>query len=312
VKIDDSDYGIGRFTHFLMFEHEFPRSEGESVGLTATLTALSSAIESASWSTPSLDAPTVKASSNDAGPMRDVVVLQTLARDLAESDCSWNPMDYGHCVVDTVKAIWRWVQRWGHLVLDILTVATSFAPPPFNVASLAPAALNATWYAIEGDYGTAGLSLAAVVPGLAFGKIAQAMKAGVKTSQGAKTSVQVEKAAEQSDSMAEAARKIRSRADVATQRVTLRPVTVTRIREAAPKTADGNFIDPNTGKAIVRGEEDIGHKPGYEWRCIQAKAVENSWTREQLIEYANDPTLYQIEDRSSNRSHKYEAESCAR
>lgn len=307
-EIEDTDYSVGNFTHFLLFEHEFPESDGEGIGMTAALTALSSAIDSTSWAVGPEDEASASAASTDVGPMHDVVVLQALAQDFGESDCSWDPRDYGHCVIDAAKTVWRWVKQWGHLVLDILTVATSFAPPPFNIASVGTGALNATWYAIEGDYGLAGLSLAAAVPGLAFSKIAKSATAG----KDAATAAKAGKAAGNSDEIAKAAKEIRAGAPVAAQRVTLRSETVTKIREAAPKTEGGELIDPNTGKAIVRGQEDIGHKPGYEWRCIQARARTNNWTREQLIEYANDPSLYQVEDRSSNRSHEYEAKVCAK
>jgi HNH/ENDO VII superfamily nuclease with conserved GHE residues len=36
-------------------------------------------------------------------------------------------------------------------------------------------------------------------------------------------------------------------------------------------------------------------------------ARQEGWTRQQVIEYENDPSHYQIEDPSSNRSHLYEA-----
>jgi hypothetical protein len=35
-------------------------------------------------------------------------------------------------------------------------------------------------------------------------------------------------------------------------------------------------------------------------------AREEGWTREQLIEYENDPSHYWYEDPSSNMSHQYE------
>jgi hypothetical protein len=40
--------------------------------------------------------------------------------------------------------------------------------------------------------------------------------------------------------------------DVAARRVTLRTGTKGEIREAAPKTASGDFIDPNTGQIISK------------------------------------------------------------
>ena len=171
--------------------------------MTAALTALSSAIDSTSSSEAALEAASSDPSAEDADPTRDSETLQALARDMAEgSGCSLNPLDYGHCVIAAAKAVWHWVERWGHLVLDILTVATSFAPPPFNLISLAPATVNATWYAIEDDYLMAGLSLAAVVPGLGFGKIATSATAA----KDAATATKAAKAAAESDEVAKAAR----------------------------------------------------------------------------------------------------------
>jgi len=134
--------------------------------------------------------------------MHDSVVLQALAH---ESGCSWDPRDYLNCAKAVAEAVWHWIQHWGHLVLDILSQAT-FAPPPFSVVGIAAAATNATWYAIDDDYGMAGLSLAAAVPGLAFVKIAKGVKAGVAAEKGATAAAQAEKAAEKSAEVAKAAR----------------------------------------------------------------------------------------------------------
>jgi hypothetical protein len=100
--------------------------------------------------------------------------------------------------------------------------------------------------------------------------------------------------------------------DVAATRVKLRAETKRQIHAAAEaaglRTPDGDFIDPNTGQVIPKeGPLDYGHKPGYEWRTTQERARAEGWTREQLIEYENDPSHYQIEDPGANRSHRYEA-----
>lgn len=308
-ELEDSDYSVGKFTHFLLFEHEFAGSEDESIGRTATLTALSSAIDSASWSIGPDDEAADSPSSDDVGPAHDVSVLRALAHDLAESDCSWNPLDYGHCLIDAAESVWRWVKRWGHLVLDILTVAGSFAPPPFSVVAAGTGALNATWYAIDGDYAMAGLSLAAAVPGLAFTKIAKGATAGKNASTAAKAG----KAARKSDEIADAAKEMRAGVPVAAQRSTPSTATKAKIQDAAPKTKDGDFIDPNTGQIVpAEGPFHYGHKPGHEWRCIREKAIRLGWTKQELREYVNNPDLYQIEDPTSNMSHRYEARVCAK
>lgn len=51
---------------------------------------------------------------------------------------------------------------------------------------------------------------------------------------------------------------------------------------------------------------DIGHKPGYEWRINKQEYERKKYTRKQVIEAENNPDIYQLEDLSSNRSHKYE------
>uniref|UniRef100_UPI002AD4889B HNH/ENDO VII family nuclease n=1 Tax=Frankia sp. Cas3 TaxID=3073926 RepID=UPI002AD4889B len=93
--------------------------------------------------------------------------------------------------------------------------------------------------------------------------------------------------------------------DPAASRVRLRKKVKEKILEDAPRDADGNLIDPNTGRPI-EGNPDIGHKPGREWRRTQERARPEGWTRDQVIEDRNNSDIYQLEDRFSNRSHRYE------
>ncbi|OAS14762.1 HNH/endo VII family nuclease [Paenibacillus oryzisoli] len=77
------------------------------------------------------------------------------------------------------------------------------------------------------------------------------------------------------------------------------------VENRAPKTDDGKFIDPNTGKPI-EGKYDLGHKPGNEhWREAE-KAKKQGLTQKEFNDRMNNPDKYQIEDPKSNRSHKYE------
>ena len=90
-------------------------------------------------------------------------------------------------------------------------------------------------------------------------------------------------------------------------RVTLRSATKQAIQDAAPRDADGNFIDPNTGQSIPQdGPFQYGHKPGFEFWRNQNLAQQQGWSREQFIEFENDPSHYQIEDPYNNMSHQYE------
>jgi len=96
-------------------------------------------------------------------------------------------------------------------------------------------------------------------------------------------------------------------ADVAQElhRPYIRKSTREAVENAAQKTADGKFIDPNTGK-VIDGKYDLGHKPGNEHWREKAKAEAEGLTQKQFNDRMNDPSKYQIEDPSSNRSHRYE------
>jgi RHS repeat-associated protein len=77
------------------------------------------------------------------------------------------------------------------------------------------------------------------------------------------------------------------------------------VEGAAPRTADGRFIDPNTGRPID-GKPDLGHKPGNEFWREKEKAEGEGLTQKQFNDRMNKSGKYQLEDAKSNRSHKYE------
>jgi hypothetical protein len=87
----------------------------------------------------------------------------------------------------------------------------------------------------------------------------------------------------------------------------LRKEVYEKILEDAPKTSDGKFIDPNTFQPIADGFWDIGHKTGYEFRNLRSYGQSQNMTREQFLDFLNNPDFYQIEDHFSNISHKFEA-----
>ncbi|BCJ36379.1 hypothetical protein Athai_38820 [Actinocatenispora thailandica] len=90
-------------------------------------------------------------------------------------------------------------------------------------------------------------------------------------------------------------------------RVKLRADTKGKIQAKAPKDSSGNYIDPNTGQSVPKtGPFHYGHKPGYEFWRNREMAESDNWTRDEFIEYENDPEHYQIEDPANNMSHKYE------
>lgn len=68
----------------------------------------------------------------------------------------------------------------------------------------------------------------------------------------------------------------------------------------------GQMVDPNTGKVLEAGKIDRGHKYGYEERAMQRCAEKCHMTQGEYAKMMQNPKLYQMEDRSSNRSGKYE------
>ncbi|MFC3813326.1 GH-E family nuclease [Lacihabitans lacunae] len=94
--------------------------------------------------------------------------------------------------------------------------------------------------------------------------------------------------------------------DAMKNRVKLQKGTKEAIKEAGRKTKDGRFIDPNTQKPIEKGQEVYGHKTGQEWSKYKKDPANQEKTRKEVIKDQNDPNIYQIEDKKTNASHKYE------
>jgi hypothetical protein len=89
-------------------------------------------------------------------------------------------------------------------------------------------------------------------------------------------------------------------------RVDPRKGTKEQVKENQPKNEKGEMLDPNTGQVLDPSKTDLGHKTGSEWRTRKQMHEEKGSTRKDIIKAENDPSLYQYEDRSNNRSHKYE------
>lgn len=86
----------------------------------------------------------------------------------------------------------------------------------------------------------------------------------------------------------------------------LRKSTRGVIQGAAPKTPDGKFIDPNTGK-VIEGKFHYGHKYGHEHRRLKAEAEAKGMTQKEFNDHINNnPQYFQIEDPVSNMSHIFE------
>ncbi|GAB3862651.1 hypothetical protein GCM10028801_28560 [Nocardioides maradonensis] len=187
-QIDGSDYEIGNFTHYLMFDHQHPKgTDGTDLGVTVSMTALASAAGKAAVDGLTADEP---------GPVHDAETLTAFANDIKESkrpSCSWRVYD---CVVTAAKAVahlakwvWEHVSHWGHLVLDAVATVAFVAGAittgtgvgaevgvPLMFIGVSAEVANAGWYAVEGDYLMAGISLASVVPQMWFAKLAAVAK----------------------------------------------------------------------------------------------------------------------------------------
>lgn len=187
-EIEGSDYEIGRFTHYLLFQHVYPQGADDTdLGVTVAMTALASAAGATAADGSTADEP---------GPLHDSEALTAFANDVKEGksrSCSWRVYD---CVVTAAKAVahlaeWVWdhVSSWGHLALDAVAtvafVAGAIATAtgvgatvgvPLMFVGVAAETANAGWYAVEGDYLMAGISLASVVPGMWLTKVAVAVK----------------------------------------------------------------------------------------------------------------------------------------
>lgn len=86
----------------------------------------------------------------------------------------------------------------------------------------------------------------------------------------------------------------------------LRKATREAIQNAAPKTKDGKFIDPNTGK-VIEGKFHYGHKFGMEHRRLKAEAEAKNMSQKEFNEHINNrPEHFQVEDPISNMSHQFE------
>jgi RHS repeat-associated protein len=92
----------------------------------------------------------------------------------------------------------------------------------------------------------------------------------------------------------------------ATARVKPRKGTRLEIEANQPRNAKGKMVDPNNGTQLKKSQIDVGHKPGQEWRKRKADHEAAGSTRKEVLDAENDASLYHLENRASNRSHKFE------
>ena len=196
--IEGTDHEVGKFTHFLLFEYQSTGDTERKHGYGVVLAALSSAATSEQIAERTAENPKlIQIVKSSEGPLHDAQVIEALALDVQKvqgAECSGDPRTWGNCTAKFVQAIWNWLKQWLHVILDVLALAT-FLPFPFGAIGVAAAAVNATWYALEGDFASAGLSLATAVPGVAFGKVAQWASKSGKLAAGSEATLQSAKQA---------------------------------------------------------------------------------------------------------------------
>lgn len=175
INFDGEDHALGNFTYYLFFEHQFPggtATEDESVGMSAAVTALQAAIPATDTvnavSASEIDVATVPT----PGPAADAATLQALAKSLTEPHDGSFWSNAWQALKRVATAVWQWIKRWGHTVLTVLSLV------PIAPIAIAAGSVNAAWYAVDGDYASAGLALVAVIPALALAKIASLAKGG--------------------------------------------------------------------------------------------------------------------------------------
>lgn len=136
-------------------------------------------------------------------------------------------------------------------------------------------------------------------------KAVDALKAADVASDVAKTADNVSDAIKDVEIATDAAKGVGKDAIKELHRPYIRKSTRKTLENAAERNAEGLFLDANTSTPI-EGPYDLGHRYGFEYRTLKKKAEAKGLTQKEFNDLLNDPSLYQIENPHTNRSHKYE------
>ena len=77
-----------------------------------------------------------------------------------------------------------------------------------------------------------------------------------------------------------------------------------KVWEGNREASTGQVRDPLTGKFMSKNSPwDMGHKPGYEWWKFKDYAKANNLSRQEVLDWNNNPDHFRPELPSSNRCH---------
>ncbi len=198
---------------------------------------------------------------------------------------------YAYCGNDPINRTDSTGEVW-ETVFDVISLGFSIVEVIINPADVS------AWISVAGD----AIDLIPVVTG-----VGETIRAGRITNKGIEF---VSEGAQAIDNIHDG-KKIVDTVDNATtatkklRRPYIRKSTRQIVESRATRNSLGQFIDPNTGKAIV-GKYDLGHEFGHEFWRERERAEALGWNQKQFNDYMNNPDFYRIEDPHANRSHKYE------
>jgi HNH/ENDO VII superfamily nuclease with conserved GHE residues len=192
-------------------------------------------------------------------------------------------------------------RAWLSGINAALTVG-SLAPGPIgSIASAAQAGLDL----VQGHYFEAGIDAAAIA--LSFVGLGVAAKA-IKLAHEARLAKNAESLAVDAAKVGASTTRLTDAQKVLYSRVTHRKGLRDQVWNSVSQNGTREVYDPS-GRIIQKTDTwDLGHLPEHKFSDAQLRAAEEDWTRQQWIEYQNDPAIYRPELPRNNQAHEFEGE----